>query len=220
MRFALGLVTGVILTLLVPIAVVAAGVVNMGAIRGPGVLETIFGSWATERWMHARAPDEVPTAPPTTEAWQAGFTHYSQSCVHCHGAPDVEPSVFGRTMSPPPPDLSVSARDLTEAQLYLVVHDGVRMSGMPAFGRYLTDEEIAQVVRFVRDIEHVTPEQKRTLAAITAHDYDVRPAEPLGAPAAEDPPATTPAEPADPPQDDAVEPADEPDAEDPAPDAT
>ena len=58
--------------------------------------------------------------------------HFSEHCATCHGAPGVERNDLAEGMYPAPPDLTnVSAR-YTPAQLFWILKNGIKMSGMPA----------------------------------------------------------------------------------------
>lgn len=174
LRFLIGLLTGIILAIAAPIVAVGGGFVNMSAAEGPGILEQTFGHLAFRRWVQTAAPEVGNPAPPTTETWLAGYAHYKDTCVHCHGAPGVEPSEWAKHMVPNPPDLSHANDEYTEAELFLVVHEGVRMTGMPAFGASHSDEEIWHLVRFVRDIEHLDEARKAELREVTrgGHEHE------------------------------------------------
>src|SRR5690554_3522477 len=104
LRFIVGLLTGLVLAIVLPLVLIGAGVFDMSARGGPGFLEQVVSSWSMERWVERGAPVEVVSAPPTTESWERGFALYRQSCVQCHGAPGVEPSEWAKHMTPPAPD--------------------------------------------------------------------------------------------------------------------
>ena len=62
-----------------------------------------------------------------------GFDHYREMCVPCHGSPAGGISEAGMGLNPKAPELSEAARDWTPAELYWIVKNGVKMTGMPAF---------------------------------------------------------------------------------------
>lgn len=166
LRFVLGLILGIALTVAAPLIGMAAGLFDLSAAQGPGTLERVVGHWAFERWLQTRAPDDlVNLSPPTTESFTHGLDLYARACVACHGAPEVSPAPWAERMVPPPPDLARAGNELAENELFWIIDQGARLTGMPAFGGMLTEEDIWSVVRVVRDLEHVTPAQKARLQA-------------------------------------------------------
>jgi hypothetical protein len=87
--------------------------------------------------------------------YEEGFPHYDGMCVDCHGAPGIGRSEFGQGLYPLGPKLSrkVSEADdediLSPSELFWVVKNGIKMTGMPAFGKTHQDEEIWRIVAFL-----------------------------------------------------------------------
>lgn len=72
---------------------------------------------------------------------RTGFHHYDQMCVSCHGAPGISPSEIGKGLNPEPPDLIDEAANMTPAELFWVTQNGIKMTGMPAFGPTHSEED-------------------------------------------------------------------------------
>ncbi len=119
--------------------------------------------------QHGSAP-----APPVwfddSETVQAGAREFAEEgCVHCHGAPGTKPSPMVRGMRPQPPELARAAQRLSNDELFWVVKNGIRMTGMPAFGG-MDNTEIWRVVAFVNRMSSITPMQyERWSAAAGGH---------------------------------------------------
>lgn len=79
-----------------------------------------------------------------------GAGHFKGMCQACHGGPGVEPEEFAEGMNPHPPDLAKAARDLSVSQVFWIEKNGLKMSGMPAFGKTDDDEEMWKVAAFVK----------------------------------------------------------------------
>ena len=87
---------------------------------------------------------------------RAGARAYAtRGCVHCHGGPGAEWSKFSEGLNPSPPDLKYVAGN-QPAQLFWVIKNGIKMTGMPAFGEAMDDKEVWSVVAFVRKIPAVS----------------------------------------------------------------
>ena len=98
------------------------------------------------------------------ESIKRGLESYRGDCMPCHGAPDGSPAEFSQGLNPGPPPLEIEkVQARPEAELFWIVKNGIRMTGMPAFGLNHSDEEIADIVRFVRHLPKLTDEEKAAL---------------------------------------------------------
>lgn len=62
-----------------------------------------------------------------------GMEHYADHCATCHANDGSGDTLYGRGLNPPPPDLRANAtQSKTDGELYAIIQNGVRMSGMPA----------------------------------------------------------------------------------------
>jgi len=88
------------------------------------------------------------------EVVRAGARAFSERrCVNCHGAPGVKWQKFSEGLNPDPPNLKEIAHEREPAQLFWVVKNGIKMTGMPSFGAIgVDDNEIWSVVAFVRTL--------------------------------------------------------------------
>jgi mono/diheme cytochrome c family protein len=78
-------------------------------------------------------------------------------CANCHGAPGVEWSKFSEGLNPDPPDLKESAAGYEPANIFWVVKNGVRMTGMPSFGKAgVADNDIWQITAFIKALPKVS----------------------------------------------------------------
>jgi mono/diheme cytochrome c family protein len=113
-----------------------------------------FISWllaATSRASVARRAGGVDVPDLDDEALRiAGVNDFAAMCAGCHGAPGQEPEAAGLGLNPPPPDLAESATRMTPAELFWVTKNGIKMTGMPAWGVTHDDASIWPVVAFVK----------------------------------------------------------------------
>lgn len=92
-----------------------------------------------------------------------GLKEYAVMCVICHSAPGKERTPISKGMRPQPPNLADSARRWTTAQLFWIVKNGIRMTGMPAFGSSHTDDEIWNIVGFVSILPQLSADKFRAM---------------------------------------------------------
>lgn len=98
-------------------------------------------------------------------AGQAGFEHFDEMCVGCHGAPGVEALAIAQQMNPKPPDLSKEAGEWPSAQLYWIITHGLKMTGMPGIRELHSQEERWQLTTFVHSLPELAAEDYQALRA-------------------------------------------------------
>ncbi len=154
---------GCLVTLLIPLAIIATGFINMGADVPAGALERGLGHWAYERSVAVRAPNTIQLPPNSEATLAAGLAHFRENCLLCHGAPAIDPDEMAKGLNPPAPSLTSEAMTLSDGALFWVVKHGIRMTPMPAFGPSHTDAEILQIVAFVRHLPQLSNEERIAL---------------------------------------------------------
>ncbi len=99
----------------------------------------------------------------TGEQVSEGFRDYEAMCVVCHAAPGKERSSASKGMNPQPPLLADAATRWQSNELFWIIKNGVKMTGMPAFGLTHSDEEIWDIVGFVRQLPQISAEEYEQL---------------------------------------------------------
>jgi len=106
-----------------------------------------------------------------------GAEHYAAMCTGCHLAPGMQNSELREGLYPAPPNLAqLGIQD--PAQAFWTIKHGVKLSAMPAWGKSHSDVAIWDLVAFVRQLPHMSPEQYRqatggsTAAAEHHHHHD------------------------------------------------
>jgi mono/diheme cytochrome c family protein len=80
-----------------------------------------------------------------------GTSHYAAHCASCHGAPGVPRSEVANGLYPRPADLRQSPQTYTPGELFWIVKNGIKMSGMPAWNDH-TDDELWGTVAFIEKL--------------------------------------------------------------------
>ena len=86
---------------------------------------------------------------------RAGLNDFEAMCIQCHTRPGGTPSAVADGLNPPPPDLAESAEHMTAAELFWVTKNGIKMTGMPAWGASHEDEQLWPVVAFLLALPEV-----------------------------------------------------------------
>jgi mono/diheme cytochrome c family protein len=117
----------------------------------------------------ARHATETPPAnlndPATVKAGARAYA--TIGCVNCHGGPpDKDWAKFSEGLKPVPADLKVMAKERTAPELFWVVKNGVKMTGMPSFGLAgASDQQIWTIVAFIKKLPSISDEDYRAWTA-------------------------------------------------------
>ena len=158
----------VILVLAAALAFIYSGLFNVAANTGDtGLLHWLLDTTrehSVERRMEAvKVP---PLADPALI--RAGFLHYRENCVTCHGAPGIEASEIGQGLNPYPPELATTSEEKDPRELFWIVKNGIRMTGMPSFGVTHTDQEIWTIVAFLVKMPKMKPPEYQAMVQAAA----------------------------------------------------
>ena len=142
-----------------------AGLVDFSAAKTPGRLEERIATFALNRSIARHAPKVSNPLARSPAAVAAGLALFRTHCIDCHGAPGVDPTEGGASLNPPAPGLTlprVQAR--SDGELKWIVSNGIRMTGMPAFGASRSEQEVWQLVAALRQLPQLSPEERQRLA--------------------------------------------------------
>lgn len=147
---------------LVSLAVLVGAVAlrfDLSALPEPGQFELALATRAKHFLVRrsSRAGIPAPLAR-SSEAIAEGKKLYGMECSMCHGMDGHALTDNGRWMYPRAADLtSPAVQQYSDQELFWIVKNGIRMTGMPAFGRVETDEHIGQIVQYVRSLDSSAP---------------------------------------------------------------
>ncbi len=103
---------------------------------------------------------------------KAGFVRYREMCTGCHGGPGLSRDDIGRGLYPMGPALANSVRELSPSELFWITKNGIKMTGMPAFGNTHPDDKIWEIVSFLEKLPGMTQEQYEALNKATKDESD------------------------------------------------
>ena len=103
----------------------------------------------------------------TPEVWAESRAHFADHCASCHGNDGHGDTSLGRNLFPKAPDMRLaSTQDKTDGELYWIIENGIRLTGMPAWGKGGPDDlDTWKLVHFIRRLHELTPEQLKEMAA-------------------------------------------------------
>ena len=166
MKFLFGIMFGFLVVGAAAVFLIVSGAVSAGATAPISKAERTFAKIALDRSVARRAPKTTSPVKATPETLAKALPHYKKMCLTCHGAGAVDPSAIGEGLNPPAPDLSQpSVQGRTDGELFWLIQNGIRMTGMPAFGPTHKDDDIWALVAFLRHLPELTAEEEAALEA-------------------------------------------------------
>jgi cytochrome c553 len=93
-----------------------------------------------------------------------GASHFYQACAPCHGAPGQQPNATLQSALPPAPDVSTSASRWKDHELFWIVRNGIKYTGMPAWPSEDRDDEVWAVVAFLKMLPNLGAQSYKDMA--------------------------------------------------------
>lgn len=158
----LGMAIGMVATLLAALAVwlltVYTGAYNVAATDPHADVVRWTFDTTMPRSVADRAADLTPPENIRKQSLREGAKIYAVTCAHCHGAPGTEHERWARNMRPQPPELVNTAAHWETREVFWIVKNGIKMSGMPAYAPEHDDQTIWAIATFVKSLPGMTPE--------------------------------------------------------------
>ena len=151
------------------------GTHGLSAREQPGPLE----QWVARQARALAVPNDARNREnPVAESAQVqadARAHWADHCAACHannGSGDVP---MGKRMYPPAPDMrQPETQQMTDGQLFFIIQNGIRMTGMPAWssGSPHDEQDSWKLVRFIRHLPQLTAEEEREMQALNPKSPD------------------------------------------------
>jgi cytochrome c553 len=142
----------------------ASGIYNVAARRDHFDVTEAFIKLTLRRSvaLHSRSVEAPPLDDP--DMIRLGAGHFQAGCAPCHGAPGQPRNTIVRGMLPEPPDLAPAATHWSPEQLFWIVQNGLKYTGMPAWPAPAREDEVWTLVAFLRQLPTLDAAQYRALA--------------------------------------------------------
>lgn len=135
----------------------------------PGRLETVMARTMRRFAVPSGERDLKNPVALTNEVVAAGMSHYADHCAACHGNDGSGETTIGVGMYPKPPDMRLSpTQSLTDGELFYIIENGIRLTGMPAWGDGTPEgaEGSWHLVHLIRKLPTLTEEQIAQMQAM------------------------------------------------------
>ena len=155
---------------------VAAGVAvagflasGMGAKAEPSAIEAAVARRLRSLSIPSAAKSRRNAVTPNDEVIENGMSHWADHCASCHANNGDGQTDIGRGLYARAPDMrSSSTQRLSDGTLFYIIENGVRLTGMPAWGTGTPEgeQESWELVHFIRHLPKLTPEQLERMEAM------------------------------------------------------
>jgi mono/diheme cytochrome c family protein len=135
---------------------------GLSARAKPTELEAMLARNARHMAIPADARAKQNPIPASDENLRDARLHFADHCAICHGNDGTGETMIGKGMYPKPPDLRASdTQQLSDGEIFWIIENGVRFTGMPAFGgTHDSQQDSWKLVRFIRHLPQLTAEER------------------------------------------------------------
>ncbi len=161
------------LAILVLVLIVLAGVGlwwifssgGFSARQQPTALEAILARMARGMAIPSSAKETKNPVPLTPELMQEARRHFADHCASCHANDGSGNTEIGQNLYPKAPDMRQQrTQSLTDGEIYFIIHNGVRLTGMPAWGPPSgPDNDSWALVHFIRHLPSLTADELKDM---------------------------------------------------------
>ena len=143
--------------------------VGVSARPQPGRLETFAAQTVRGIAIRTRVRGMTNPVPATADVVKEGMEHFADHCAVCHGNDGSGDTEMGRGLYPRAPDMRLPAtQNLSDAELFYIIENGVRLTGMPGWSTGTKESETSSwhLVHFIRQLPHLTEEDIQRMESL------------------------------------------------------
>jgi mono/diheme cytochrome c family protein len=162
----------VLIVIIVLAAIVLVGLAmfprdGFSARGNPSRFETFAAKSARRFSIPKAAREKKNPIPNTPEVVKGGMLHFADHCSTCHANDGSGRTEMGRNMYPKVPDMrKADTQNLSDGEIYYIIVNGIRLTGMPAWGQGGDDDrETWALVHFIRHLPKLTNAEQRQMKA-------------------------------------------------------
>ncbi|WP_148210179.1 c-type cytochrome [Candidatus Korobacter versatilis] len=157
-------VAWMVVVLVVMLTVIALMRFDLAALPEPGPVETRLANLSKRYFVYRSSRQGIPPRPMDTKASVvSGSTQYGLDCDVCHAADGRSQQPPGQLMYPRATDLtSKQVQSYSDQELFWIIQNGIRYTGMPGFRDVESPDHIWDVVNYVRTLPAQSKEGDET----------------------------------------------------------
>ena len=160
-----------VVLLLVVLGLTGAGILGWITIRcgfsardNPSALEAYVAKTARALSIPSAERNAKSPFSATPEILSEARSHFADHCATCHGNDGSGKTEIGQNLYPKPPDMrQPETQNLTDGEIYYIIHNGIRLTGMPAWGDPGKDDDSWKLVLFIRHLPQMAPQEMKEM---------------------------------------------------------
>lgn len=159
-------VAGALVAVAVPLTLIARGV---SAKDEPTAIEAVMARTMRRLATPASLRNAQNPVPKSPEALASARAHFADHCASCHGNDGRGQTSMGRNLYPKAPDMTLDdTQGLSDGELFGIIENGIRLTGMPAWGNGTPESTKAswELVQLIRHFPKITPEELAEMASL------------------------------------------------------
>ncbi len=137
---------------------------GLSARAKPSAMETMVARKARHMAIPSNARLAQNPVLASAEDLRDARLHFADHCAMCHGNDGSGQTMIGNGLYPKPPDLRLGeTQNLGDGELFWIIENGVRFTGMPAFangGEHGGSEDSWKLVHFIRHLPRLSAEER------------------------------------------------------------
>ena len=134
---------------------------GLSARATPTALEAMLARNARHLAIPASARNEPNPLTPSDQNLQEAMVHFADHCAPCHGNDGSGDTLYGKGIYPKPPDLRLAeTQKLSDGELFWIIENGVRFTGMASFAPPHGPQDDWKLVLFIRHLPQLTMDER------------------------------------------------------------
>lgn len=141
----------------------------------PSVLEVLAAREARAMALPADARGRANPVADSADVMADARAHWADHCAACHSNDGSGDAEIGKHLYPPAPDMrQADTQNLTDGELFYIVQNGIRLTGMPSWGSGTSRDEKDswKLVRFIRHLPKLTADEEREMRELNPKSPD------------------------------------------------
>src|SRR5580704_12544702 len=144
-----------------------AGRRGFSAREKPSSVEAYLATSVRTLAVPSRAKSEKNPFKPSPELLAEARAHFADHYAICHANDGSGHTEIGQNLYPKAPDMRLpQTQRQTDGELYYTIHNGIRLTGMPAWGPEQKDDDSWKLVLFIRHLPELTPREEREMESL------------------------------------------------------
>jgi mono/diheme cytochrome c family protein len=138
----------------------------------PSAFETVIARTVRGLAIPGSAKNAKNSYAATAENVTAGREHFADHCATCHANDGSGQTEVGKNLYPKPPDMRLAkTQNLTDGEIFYIINNGVRLTGMPGWDSH-GSEDTWKLVLFIRHLPQLSAEEKKDMERFNPKSAD------------------------------------------------